>query len=149
MQVTILRGIPGSGKSHYGRMLASWNPKDSAIVSADLYFSRSGEYVFVPAEIGDAHRSCFRSFMNEIAIKTGHIIVDNTALGVVEIAPYYLAAESFGYDVEIVNVKCDAEKALARQTHGVPAEIHAIMAIQFDTTELPPWWNVSSIALQG
>lgn len=67
MNIYILQGLPGSGKTTWAR-----NKKESAksvnhqvdIVSADDFFTDSdGRYVFRPTDLGLAHGKCLRKFV--------------------------------------------------------------------------------------
>lgn len=143
-KVIIMRGIPGSGKSTVGAGLAGAGIK----VSADDFFMVNGEYQFNPAQISAAHADCFRRFLACLAHGVDTVVVDNTNLATWECSPYVLAANAFGYEVEIVNVKCDAAVAYARQTHGVPAMAHARMAATLASEQLLPWWKQTDVTTE-
>lgn len=135
-KVTIMRGIPGSGKS-------TWicNNTLGKTVSADSWFLREdGSYGFDKEQLPHAHNWCLRQFLAYLYDGVTHIIVDNTNIRVYEIAPFYRLAETFGYNVEIIWLVCDPVKAFQRNIHGVPIELVKSMAISFEP--LPPWWNV-------
>lgn len=147
-KVYIMRGIPGAGKSTF---LAGC--RTNAIVSADHYFDGENGYRFDPSKLADAHQACFRNFL--VFLQEGIdsndpdflIAVDNTNISAIEIAPYYLAAESHGYDVEIVNIDCPLDRAIARNIHGVPREVIMRMYQRMldERKNLPVWWNQSYI----
>jgi hypothetical protein len=128
MIVTILRALPGTGKTRWAleRAIEAAHRKQSPpiIYSADDYFTRSGRYEFDPRDIGIAHAECFRQYIDhlmwKLTLSSRHAIIDNTNLSTWEISPYVLAANAFKADVRIVTLVCDPEVAFARQTHGVP-----------------------------
>jgi len=137
-KVTILSGVPGSGKSHYVKGLRTdpW-----LVYSADDWFMSSGSYVFVPAQLPQAHGACLRSFVEYVVRGVaGDMVVDNTNTTVAEIAPYAALALAYGHTLEIITIECDPAIAAARNVHGVP--LHAIKAMtkRLAARELPPWW---------
>lgn len=124
-RVIILRGVPGSGKSTF---IGKEYP-EAMVVSADHFFvEEDGVYRFDGTKIQAAHGQCFRRYIE--AIQTGKelIVVDNTSLSVIEIAPYVAGAEAFGYDVEIVSLMCDPVVAAGRNVHQVSTEKVQLMA---------------------
>jgi predicted kinase len=139
----ILRGIPGSGKSTVADKLAHYGAR---VCSADSYFiGDDGVYRFNPANIGAAHGSCFAKAVREMQSGRGCIVIDNTNITAVEIAPYVLAAQAFGHTVEIVNVTCAVGIADARGVHGVPTDVVHAMWIQMQNEALMPWWTVRNL----
>lgn len=138
MNVVIMQGLPGSGKSTYAQNYGG------LVVSADDYFVElgGGTYKFDPSRLSEAHGQCFRRFVEAVTSKTPHVVVDNTNTTPMEISPYYLGAQAYGYDVEIVRVECPSYIAAARNTHGVSeATIHA-MEKRMNESPLPPWWRL-------
>ena len=159
-KVIINQGVPGSGKStktcnEQEDHTMTDGPK-SDVCSADNFFidEDSGEYKFDPAKIGEAHATCFRRFIYLLTKwpgdpvtgwkpYTGDVIVyvDNTNLHLWEMAPYYLAAKAFGFDVEIRTFKCEPKEAHARNEHGVPLEVIERMAASME--EPHAYWDVT------
>jgi predicted kinase len=138
--VKILRGLPGSGKTHYTDLFRPTR----VVCSADHHQVDDGVYNFKPERARDAHRLCFTDFINALEIGQPLIIVDNTNTDPVEIAPYYKMAEHYYYDVEIVWFKTPLEVCMARQTHGVPISTMCNMYWNLKK-ELPRWWIVTEI----
>jgi len=140
MRVIVLRGIPGSGKSHQAASITG-----ATVVSADHYFLNSdGVYKFDPTKIADAHNACLRRFLEELQNPSSElIIVDNTNASIAEMAPYMALAGAFGVPAKIIEIECAPTTAAARNVHGVPAEsvqkIHDVMCE--NTALLPPWWK--------
>ena len=112
MRVEILQGVSGAGKSTYTNQ-----QKGAFICSADDFFRGTK---FDKTLLPKAHQFCFRDFMGEVLRKYPYIIVDNTNLTPESVSPYYLAGESYGYEVEIVRFNVDPEVAAERNVHKVP-----------------------------
>lgn len=148
MQVIIMRGIPGSGKSTYIKDQAVNRPENTrwCVISADSFFIEifSGVYRFDPKKIGEAHAFCLRSFLSVLKGETRYdhgCFVDNTNTTAVEIAPYYALALAYGADVKIVRMATPFEVAVTRNTHNVPVSTIWKMQQNLLTERLPLHWN--------
>lgn len=140
-KVTIMRGIPGSGKSTWIR-----DNVHGLVVSADEYFSSAdGSYKFDPTLLPAAHNDCLKRFLSNVYAGRESIVVDNTNIRTYEIAPYYRLAEVYGYEVEVIWLVCAPSLAIKRGIHGVPEDLVRSMAISFEP--LPSWWNVRIIPI--
>lgn len=139
-QVFIMRGIPGSGKSTWVRQQCKKYGKDVIVVSADNFFEKNGQYNFDVALLGEAHRTCLLSFLTELNRGTRVVIVDNTCIHAVDLAPYYAVAEAVGYSACVVQMICDPDMAATRNIHQVPPDQVLKMAKSMDS--LPPYWDV-------
>ena len=143
-KVTILRGIPGSGKSTWARK----NRPYVYVCSADQYFHGPGEnpheYRFCPKQLPEAHAECLRSFVN--LTRTGtDLVVDNTNTTAVEMAPYVAWAQACGYEVEIIHLHCSVETAAARNVHGVPQKSCRSMQDRIQGQSLPKHWPTEQV----
>ena len=150
MEVIIMRGIPGSGKSTWANNSKnrSQNQLEVAVVSADNHFMVDGVYKFDPSKLRDAHNGCLKLFL--FLLKSGDVkklIVDNTNLTAAEIAPYYRIAEIYDADVRIVTVHCDFREAVARGTHGVPISKMWQMHQTLLSERLPPYWKEDAVII--
>ncbi len=117
-KITLLIGVPGSGKSFKAKEIASNNP-NTVICSTDDYFMVNGVYQFDPKKLGINHGAC--QFKAEKAMIDGFdVIIDNTNITQGSRYPYVKLAEKYGYEVEEVFVECDIEVAIKRNTHNVP-----------------------------
>jgi len=149
--VIILRGVPGSGKSTFGRNLIEEAKKqqlNTKTVSADHFFNEfgedGGEYRFDRSKLGTAHAKCFRNFIDGMQKGSDLIVVDNTNTSSIEIAPYRQGAHAYGYDVVIKTVMADPEVAFERGLHGVP--ISAIKRMHETLhRNLPPYWEKQEV----
>ena len=116
MLVTILRGVSGAGKSTYADQLRA-----DVIVSADRWlYGPSGHYEWTFERCQEAHRATMREYAELIIKRTsGHIVVDNTGITNLEVAPYVALALAFGYRVQTVALLCPPLVASRRTTHGL------------------------------
>lgn len=140
MFVTIMRGLPGSGKSTFAKRLADKEPK-SIIVSADEYFvDANGIYRFDPSKIGEAHAYCLRRYIRGLLAGEIHVIVDNTNTQIWEFRHYIDLAKAFGYEIEITPMH-ESGRKLSRSylytiadrcTHGVPYHVIERMADRWE-----------------
>lgn len=156
--VIILSGCSGSGKSHHAAQLVENESGLSRICSADYFFMSGDKYTFDPSRLGEVHSQCFRLFLSYMKKDSGIdlIVVDNTNTTPVEIAPYMLAAEAFGYAPEIITffppgvgviaAHVYAEKCAARNTHGVPLLTIRRQLENIYNFQLPGWWKNSNVA---
>jgi predicted ABC-type ATPase len=165
LKVIIVSGVPGSGKSTWlakqyaesveddGTIL--W-PDNVVYISADRFFMRlnpanpSGPlmYEYNPAEVSEAHRQCFRTFAVTVSNPENvgpspveYILVDNTNIDAVEIAPYVMAAQAYGADIELITFFGDVSIFATRNVHAVPAERVQTMYRYLLGRKLPPWWS--------
>jgi predicted kinase len=122
-KLTILRGLPGSGKSTW----VESNARDAVVCSADAFFyDAEGVYQFDPAKLGEAHTSCTRALFANMASGAPHVLLDNTCTRRWEYSLAEDMAHQFGYTVEVVTIwtgELTDQELADRNTHGVPVEI--------------------------
>lgn len=152
MEVIILRGLPGSGKSSWigEYIIKHSNTMEEAaslfpICSADHYHIKvgGGKYDFKPENQGKAHLACLENFLYSLIDpdKDIHtIFVDNTNTTAVEIAPYWQLASLHSIPVKIVRIHCPYEIACRRNVHGVPNSIIWRMYQNLISERLPAHW---------
>ena len=108
-KMIIMRGLPGSGKSHYiERMFMGLNSVYPVVmvVSADHYFTRPDEtYDYNPRLIKEAHAWALKRLRNQIEFKVGNgdkqlYVVDNTHTRLWEARPYVELAMEFDMRVD-------------------------------------------------
>ena len=117
--VTILRGLPGSGKSTYAK-----NHHNGAVIcSADSFFvDEQGIYHFQKLRIGDAHEHCLNQFIAAVLVGESDVVVDNTNTCQWEYEKYILLGKKYGYTVKIVRMHADAshlDSLVERNVHNV------------------------------
>lgn len=125
-KVIVVSGISGSGKSTYAHTLTA---NGGVILSADDYFTGydTRPYSFDSTLLGKAHAMCFKLYVEQLQHALSEdrlVIVDNTNTTAVEIAPYMLAADAFGYLAEVHTLRCgswnEVDMCLQRNRHEVP-----------------------------
>jgi hypothetical protein len=105
---------------------------------------KDGKYAFDFRKIGDAHKSCLRSFLETIDRGAADVIVvDNTNTTPIEAQTYYAIAQVYGADVEFVIFRCPAEIGFLRGTHGVPLKscYHFRDNIDNFKRDMPSFWK--------
>jgi len=120
--LTLLRGLPGAGKSTFANFI--WN--DYAICEADKFFyDKEGNYNFDASKLKQAHEWCRQEVerrMVENSITPQYypeIVVSNTFTQEWEMKGYYELAEKYGYRVFSVIVE---NRHGGVNQHGVPDE---------------------------
>ena len=120
--VYILRGLPGSGKTHLASSMKATN-SNMAVVSADDYFMKDGAYQFDPRDLPQAHACCIARFLEHISAGK-NVVVDNVHSRIWEYQNYITIALLFGYEVSVLEIECPDQETLerfqARNVHGVP-----------------------------
>ena len=120
--LTIVRGLPGSGKSTYAKKMAA--KTDAVHVESDNFFMKNGKYEFDQTKLGIAHRICFKSVQK--ALEQGrNVIVSNTFTMLKEINRYVKMAENLKVKVDIVSINrhLTTAEVFARNVHSVPIEV--------------------------
>lgn len=137
LEVVVMRGVPGSGKSWLSTKMFT----DHAVSSADSFFYKNGVYTWDRTKLGEAHSYSLRTFVE--ALQSGRsVVVDNTNVTAIEMAPYVALAKMFGAKLRIIRVECDPNIAAQRNTHGVTLDTILRMDRGLRTNQLPSFWNV-------
>lgn len=146
-KVVVCSGIPGSGKSSLAKRIA--DEESGKIVSADLFFEKSGQYIYNASLIGDAHAECMRNFVNLVVVGYPLIIIDNTNIEIQHIQPYYSVARAFHYEVCIKTFIIDAETSFKRNLHAVPLKTCRNMEERLQNRKFPKFWQIQQEVFDG
>ena len=119
--VTILRGVPGCGKSSFAEYISD---EKTEIICADDYFMVDGEYKYDKNHIKDAHSWCHSRFLECLKIEVQNIIIANTSTSEWEFKNYKELAEKNDYRVFVVIVE---NRHNGKNTHGCPEESVKVM----------------------
>lgn len=149
MDVKIMRGISGSGKSTYAKTLAR-TAHDAGLLpiicSADDFFIGAGGYKFDIEKLGEAHQWCMRRFLTSLQDKVDPVIVDNTNINLEDLAPYVAVGQALDYNVEIIQVNTPPEIAAGRNVHGVEEKHVYGMHKRLTHIKLPNRYKVTYVS---
>ncbi len=146
MQVIIMRGLPGSGKSSWimNLMQVEMRTKSFSVCSADHSHMIDGKYEFKPENAAKAHLECKHKFLNALdrdVVKPEFLFVDNTNTTAWEIAWFWDTAAMFGCWPKIVRIHRSFEWCLGHNTHKVPDGTMWQMFQNIQNEKLPSWWK--------
>ena len=131
--VVIVRGLPGSGKSHLCTDCQEnlSDPSETAIISADDFFTEGSNYQFNPVTAFKAHQQCITKFL--VALKEGKrlVLLDNTNSQQWEYTIYCYLCEVLDIQCHILEIPCPSpsmgERFRNRNQHNVSAPVFTRM----------------------
>ncbi|MGL5393048.1 MAG: AAA family ATPase, partial [Shewanella sp.] len=105
----IMRGLPGSGKSHWIAQFIESLPaaagarlRRQGLFSTDHYFYHGNEYRFNAKKLSEYHQRNLCAFIEALARGEPMVICDNTNLCQWEYMAYGAAAKALGYQLRLV-----------------------------------------------
>lgn len=114
MKLTLIRGLPGAGKSTMAKAMVEADPSLYHFEADQYFVDASGNYRFEPTELEDAHTWCFDE--TRYALNSGcSVVVSNTFTRKWEMEPYRKLAEELGAELEILEATGNYGSI-----HGVP-----------------------------
>lgn len=132
--LTIIRGLPGSGKSALAKKIA--NEGCAVHYEADMYFEKDGEYKFNPALVPIAHSWC-RKMVAKALYEGKSVVVSNTFTETWEILPYVEMVSRMDLNFQILclkssygsihNVPASSIKKMVDRWEDIPGE-HIILS---------------------
>ena len=100
----IIRGLPGSGKSHLAKeIVQTYN--DSIVCSADDFRPPDMKYPFPKEILTKSHSRCQEIVEKAAKDNTSVIVVDNSNLKYWAIQPYLTVAQEYNYTEVVVEPK--------------------------------------------
>ena len=155
--VFILSGASGSGKSFYAEKMIngchSQSEKVSAVVvSAEDHRCPDSEVLSDFNLLKKMQRQCFRQFMFSMQAGFDLIFVDNANTTAIEIAPYVMASDFFGYEHNIITFQCrgieDVRVAAARSGRGLSFDEVFLQHNRICDRRLLPTWNFVDVSIE-
>jgi len=142
--VTIVRGLPYSGKSTHAKSIQS-NPR-YYFSADDFHRTPEGVYDFQIKRAAEAHLWCFQRFVEVVERPFGresdNVVVDNTNIKLWEVTPYVMFAKVNGWNVRVVTINCPWDELMRRRDNRpeqvVPVEVMERMRDAFELS-LPSW----------
>ncbi|MCG9739227.1 ATP-binding protein [Shewanella insulae] len=136
-----MRGLPGSGKSHWVDGFIAGRRDGESIrrrgyFSTDDRFVIAGEYRFDASKLSEYHQHNLTGFIQALSRREPVVICDNTNMARWEFMAYEAAAKAMGYQVRIVLIgdpQDEVHQALCakRNQHGLELKQIQAMARQF------------------
>jgi len=123
MELYLIRGLPGSGKSTLGAKIATVIGGQQ--FEADQYFYKNGIYTFDRGLLGEAHRQCQENTLD--CLNSGlSAVVCNTFTTIKELKPYFQIAKDLGIVPTVIH--CQNEFG---SIHSVPPDAMLAMKNRF------------------
>ena len=130
--LTLVRGLPGSGKSTFANTITN----EFSVCEADKFFyDKEGNYNFDANKLSQAHKWCKEQV--EIRMKDNqineqfypHIVVSNTFTKEWEMNEYFELAKQYGYMVFTIIVE---NRHGSKSVHNVPEATMGNMLNRFE-----------------
>ena len=125
-ELILVRGLPGSGKSTLARSIVERNPAFQHF-EADMYFERTGTYVFDPMLLTEAHEWCQDSARACLASKIP-VVISNTLTRRSEMQPYFDICNDLQLKFPSIIICTGTWKSV----HGVPDHVVDAMRARWE-----------------
>jgi len=145
--VVLVRGLPGSGKSHFAReLLQRCEAMECCIAEADSYFMQGSEYHFDSRFLPDAHKQSFEKFKRCLLNGSRAAIVSNTFTQSWEMYDYINHCYQNNYSLIVVNTSLSHsdEYLQHKNLHNVPLQKISDMRQRFQPIK-SGFWSSSDI----
>lgn len=124
-KLTLIRGLPGSGKSTLGAALAK--AESGILLEADQFFVNSlGEYSWNREHLSEAHHWC-QEKTKEFLTQNTPVFVANTFTTARELLPYFMIAQDFDIIPTVILMQ-----NMWGNIHGTPKETLEKMDKRFE-----------------
>lgn len=128
----INRGVPGSGKSTFTKVMKELSDKEGLLISihsTDDKHMVDGVYKWDMKKVGQYHKQNLNEFTKSLKDSVNIVICDNTNIKMKDFNKYLTAAREHNYVVIAVTfAPDDLQKHFERNTHSVPMETIELMA---------------------
>lgn len=128
MKLTLVRGLPGSGKTTYAKCLLYVNGRQNTLhYEADHWFEDAkGDYHFDVNQLHKAHKWC--QTRAEEGLKLNYnVIVSNTFTQIWEMRPYIDMAKHHNATLEVITCTGDY-----KSIHDVPEDVITRMRARWE-----------------
>ena len=112
MQVVIIRGLPGSGKSTIAKLLSGYEHFEAD----QFFYSEDGRYDYDPTKVKEAHADCNRR-VREALTQGKNVVISNTFTRIFEFEPYLKMCKEFNIEPNIIEAR-----GRFNNIHGVSEE---------------------------
>lgn len=120
----INRGIVGSGKSTFARMMKHKTSLVVDVHNTDTFHMVDGVYKFNFEMLEEYHKANLEAFKKSLKNESSIVICDNTNITSREYSPYVESAKNARYKVvSVVFIPDDIEVHIRRNVHNVPIDI--------------------------
>lgn len=126
--LTLIRGLPGAGKSTLASELVSREPNTKHF-EADMFFVEDGMYRFDKSKLNGAHKWCLIQTMLSI-IYGYNVVVSNTFTTKKELEPYIEITKGGTVQLRVIELKSNYGSI-----HGVPPETIHKMSQRWENYE--------------
>ncbi|KAE9417939.1 hypothetical protein Angca_007348, partial [Angiostrongylus cantonensis] len=98
--MVLMRGVPGSGKSHLARSLSA--DYGGVVYSTDDFFLQNGVYQFQPEKLEEYHRNNILRVREAMVNGIKTVVVDNTNIFIHHMQQYAFHAVRYCYEIFVV-----------------------------------------------